>query len=166
MIKRMLNRYCLAFLIITIALLLGSSLVAASDIDDGGVLDDSNMIESDNTPSIIQDDNSNSQTEKNEVIAKSDKTDTTTSKELTKTGKNLKGVDISGTLTMNATSGYPGDVVALSIFHTAQIQTSSTYNYKVELGGTVYDSGTMTPTVARYAYYNFTIPDVAEGEYP
>ena len=165
MIKRMLNRYCLAFLIITIALLLGSSLVAASDIDDGGVLDDSNMIESDNTPSIIQDDNSNSQTEKNEVITKSDKTDTTTSKELTKTGKNLKGVDISGTLTMNATSGYPGDVIALSLFHTAQIQTSSTYNYKVELGGTVYDSGTMTPTVARYAYYNFTIPDVAEGEY-
>ena len=165
MIKRMLNKYCLAFLIITITLLLGSSLVAASDIDDNGLLDDNNMIKSDNTPSIIQDDNSNSQTEKNEVITKSDKTDITTSKELTKTDKNLKGVDIQGTFTMNASSGYPGDVVALSLFHTAQIQTTSTYNYKVEFGGTVYDSGIMTPTVARYAYYNFTIPDVAEGEY-
>ena len=165
MINRMLNRYCLVFLIVTISLLVGSSLVAASDTDDGGVLDDTNMIENDNAPSIIQNDNINSQIEKNEVITKSDKTDTTTSKELNKDKKNLKAVDIAGTLTMNASSGYPGDVVALSLFHTAQIQTSSTYNYKVELGGTVYDSGTMKPTVARYAYYNFTIPDIAEGEY-
>ncbi|RAP54700.1 MAG: hypothetical protein BZ137_00840, partial [Methanosphaera sp. rholeuAM130] len=165
MIKRMLNKYSLVFLIIAISLLLGSSLVAASDIDNGGVLDDTNIIECDDTPSIVQDDNTNSRTVENEVMTDDDKTDTTTSRELTKNNKNLKGVNYPGTLTMNASSGYPGDVVELKLFHTAQLPVASDYTYNVTLNDTLYQSGALEISENRYAFVNFTVPAVDAGEY-
>ncbi len=166
MIKRMLNKYCLVFLIITLSLLLGSSLVAASDdVDDTQVLDDSNMINYDNGDNIVQYDDNN-QNNNNEVMTTNDDTqESTSSKEYVKKEKNIKGVDIASTLTMNASSGYPGDVIELTLVHPAQINPSYEYTYKVSLNDVVYDSGMMRPEINRYAVHNFTIPNVPEGEY-
>ena len=164
MIKRMFNKYCLVFLIITLIVLLGSSIVSANeDTDHNTILGNTNSIECDNTGSVILNDNDN-KIEKKEATSDNDKTDTTTSK-LTKDDKNLKTVNYPGTLTMNASSGYPGDVVELHLVHPAQLSVASDYKYNITLDNTIYQTGDLEVTLNRNAYINFTVPDVTDKEY-
>lgn len=159
-------KYCSIFLIITTLIILSTSIVSASEVDDNNYeIENNPMINSvdDNIDSVIQTtDNNNYEKEK---TIKDTQIDTKSYKELTKDNKNIKKANIAATLTINTSEASPGDVIELKLFHTAQISTSYEYSYNVTIDNVVYQSGTARPPENRNLYVNFTVPNIEAGEH-
>ena len=160
-------KYSSIFIFFTVLLLFASSLVAAADINDTASTDISeniitNTVSDDSISSSQNDNNIESQTIQKEVdTTNNDKTNNTTttseSKELIKNDKNLKGKDISNSMTLTPNMVYAGETVTATLNGGTFFSRASSFN--VYLDGVSIKSGSMTPRTGKTTSVTFDVPE-------
>lgn len=164
-------KYCSIFLLVTVLLILSSSMVSASDINDNNaeIMDDTiTKTVSDNTDIITQTDNKESQTIKNEVEKTSNTNTTTTSnKQLNKTDKNIKKVN-EAQITLTPDTANIGDTVTIVMDtdYGTSFYAPGDYNYVILLNNTEFLTGTVPkPGNGMSGSFTIIVPEYQPGTY-
>ena len=170
-------KYSSIFILFTVLLIIASSLVAATNIEDTASTDITeniltNTVSDESLSSLQTDNNIESQTIVKEVGTRNDHNtyDTETTSEnnkIVEKDKNLKNSIKEGTVEATPNSGKAGDTINLHIYAsgTALSSTNRVFDITAKLNDTIFFTGTGTPNPARNGYIDVVVPAFEPGTY-